>query len=163
MWFSALIAAGIARAGEPAPAPGSWTMVHIPDTQYYANNLQQAPIMVGQTAWLVASAAHWNIRMAVQVGDLVNDNNDIQWDRVRAAFDQLNGRVPYAICTGNHDCGPEGSGQTRVSQFVRDDRFGTGSPYFSQPTCNGYFRFPGEAAGNTANSWHTFRAGRQES
>jgi hypothetical protein len=160
----AFVSAAAAATGAPGPAPvpGSWTLVHLPDTQYYTNNSQRAAVLMGQMAWLAANAAYWDIGMAVHVGDLVESNNDGQWSLVRSAMDQLNGIVPRAMCTGNHDCGPDGSGHNRISQFVRDDRFGAGSPYFAQPTCKGYFQYPGEAAGNTANSWHTFTAGRQE-
>lgn len=155
-------AAAVVRAGDHLPVPGSWTLVHIPDTQYYSKYPQYAPDMVAQAAWIAENANRWNMRMAVHVGDLVENNTESQWDLARTTYDQLNGHVPYALCTGNHDCGSNGSGQSRASQFVRADRFGAGSPYVSQNTFKGHYKHASDAEGNSANSWHTFTVGRQD-
>jgi hypothetical protein len=148
-------------AVDPPACPGSWTMVHIPDTQNYVTTTQQAEILNRQITWISGQRAARNIRFVVQVGDLVNDNASAQWDRVRASFDKL-GEVPFALCSGNHDCGPGGSGNTRETQFILQTRFGEGSPYQRQGTFRGWFQHPADPPGNTQNAWHTFRAGLQD-
>ncbi|HWB01393.1 MAG TPA: hypothetical protein VG796_00120 [Verrucomicrobiales bacterium] len=146
----------------PALCPGSWTMVHIPDTQNYVSDAVRTEIANGQMNWIRDNRGRMDIRMAVQVGDLVNDNLTIQWVRVRSAFDRLTGVVPYALSSGNHDCGPGGNGNTRATMFSEDAYFGPGSPYAGQGTAGGFFQHPDDAPGNTQNAWHTFRAGRQD-
>ena len=69
---------------------------------------------------------------------------------------RLNGVVPYAITTGNHDVGPNGSAVNRASGFNDPKYFGPGSYYASQPSIGGF-----SPDGNTANSWQTFSVGNQ--
>ncbi|MGI8603576.1 MAG: hypothetical protein ACR2OZ_11345 [Verrucomicrobiales bacterium] len=148
----------ISLAVDPPVSPGSWTLVLIPDTQNYIADSVDAAIATKQTQWIASRSGQRNIKFAVQVGDLVNNNNDTQWDRIRTTVEVIDGVVPYALCTGNHDCGPSGNGDTRATQFPQADRFGIGSPYAQQPTFRGYFQHPNDPPGNTQNSWHTFVA-----
>ena len=143
-----------------APTPsGAWTLVHIPDTQNYVASATLTDIVAQQMQWIAGQAPARRIRFAVQVGDLVDDNTATQWDRIRDALAPLNGTVPYALCTGNHDCGPGGNGTTRLTLFTSPQYFGPGSPYASQTTLKG-FATPDSETGNTQNSWHAFRVGK---
>lgn len=137
-------------------------MVHMPDTQNYVNNASLASIFTTQTQWMSAQKSQRNIRFAVQVGDLTDDNGTTQWDRAMTSLGELFDEIPIAACTGNHDCGPGGSGQSRESQFILPSRLGVGSAYEQQPTFGGFFHHPNDANGNTQNSWHTFRVGKQD-
>jgi hypothetical protein len=157
--LSAGLLAGSAGAADPPMSTGAWTLVHIPDTQNYVSSPTGAAILTTQMQWIASRAGSRNIRFAVHVGDVVNDNDVAQWSRARSAFDHVIGVVPFALCSGNHDCGPGGSGNSRETLFTHGDYFGADSPYAGQPTFRGLFNHPADAPGNTQNSWHTFRAG----
>lgn len=95
----------VAQAAEtPQPLPfvkDSWTLVLLPDTQNYANS--HPATFKSQTKWIVDNAASHNILFVLTEGDITNDNIARQWDNAKAAMSTLDGKVPYAIVTGNHD------------------------------------------------------------
>lgn len=148
-----------ARAADPPLSTGAWSLVHIPDTQKYVADPDYAPHATQQMAWIASHAAERQIKFAVQVGDLVDNNGATQWGRIRTSMDELQGAVPYALASGNHDCGPGGNGTTRDTLFDSPSYFGPGSPYATQATCKGFCAAVNEPD-NTQNSWHTFRANR---
>jgi hypothetical protein len=44
------------------------------------------------------------IKMVIQLGDLVDVSDEVQWPRISALFDELDAcGVPYAVVPGNHD------------------------------------------------------------
>jgi hypothetical protein len=161
--FAVLTFAGagpVPVCGADPPLPtGAWTLVHIPDTQNYVTDAGLAAHATQQMRWIAAHAAPRQIRFAVQVGDLVNNNTATQWGRIRASMDELPGIVPFALCSGNHDCGPNGDGSSRDTLFTQSAWFGPGSPYALQSSLKGFCGAVNEP-GNTQNSWHVFRAGR---
>ncbi len=152
---------GLLFAADPPPWPGSWTLLHLPDTQNYVTTADRAEILNRQMTWVRDNRSTRDIRFAVQVGDLVNDNTEAQWMRSRAGFDILGNDLPCAFSSGNHDCGPSGSGDSRATSFSLAPFYGPGSPYASQPTVVGFFQHPDDPPGNTQNAWHTFKAGPQ--
>lgn len=87
----------------PLEAPaGTWTLVALPDTQGYSQRFPQ--VFIRQTEWLVKNQKKHNILFVVHEGDIVNQNQDVQWANARKAMDVLNkGGVPYALAPGNHD------------------------------------------------------------
>ncbi len=95
----------VAQAAEaPKPLPfvqGSWTLVLLPDTQNYAKS--HPATFKNQTKWIVDNAASHNIVFAMTEGDITNDNVSPQWENAKTAMSTLDGKVPYAIVTGNHD------------------------------------------------------------
>jgi hypothetical protein len=161
-FLSLFLTSSLVAQDAPPLCPGAWTLVHIPDVQNYVSDAGRTEILHTELQWLVAQRAARNIRFAVQVGDLTNDNGDLQWNRCRDAFATLIGQIPFAACSGNHDCGPGGSGDTRATQFSLSHRFGMGSPYELQPSFRGSFQHPDDPPGNTQNAWHTFRVGLQD-
>lgn len=81
---------------------GDYSIAVIPDTQnlisYYPEKLNS------QMNWIKEHADELNIKLAVQVGDLVNSNgNQTEWTRIQNALGQLDGVVPYVFVMGNHD------------------------------------------------------------
>jgi 3',5'-cyclic AMP phosphodiesterase CpdA len=95
----------------PAFAPGSWTLAVLPDTQVYS--LVYPGVFTAQTAWIAGNADRLGIRYAIHLGDIVNNNTELEWRRAASAMDLLDGRVPYALVPGNHDYGPSGDASTR--------------------------------------------------
>ncbi len=134
-------------AAAPDFVPGSWTLVVLPDTQFYSESYPQ--LFADQTRWIAANKDRYDIRYVLHVGDLVNGDVPPQWANAVAAFANLDGVVPYAFVPGNHD----------YSQFypVRTSRINTFLPpsrFQSWPTFGGV-----KDAGRIENSYHLFSAG----
>jgi len=88
----------IAAAGQS----GDFTIVALPDTQFYSANDPQ--IFNQQTQWIRDNAAALNIKLVLGEGDIVNGGGEIsQWQNADAAMKLLDGVVPYMSAIGNHD------------------------------------------------------------
>jgi hypothetical protein len=94
-----------ARPPEAFPfVPGSWTLVVLPDTQFYSESYPE--LFKDQTRWIVANKDRYNIKYVLHLGDIVNvPTATSQWINSKAAMSILDGQVPYALTTGNHDHG----------------------------------------------------------
>jgi hypothetical protein len=139
--------------GEALPiAEGSWTLVILPDTQVYSRAYPQH--FEAQTKWIVDHADSHNIKYVLHEGDITDNNVPDQWDNAAQAMQVLDGKVPYALATGNHDYGPHGNAADRTTMFNEEKYFGPGSPYSKLKSIGGLFE-----KGSTENSYHTFEAG----
>ena len=98
--------------------PQSWTMVVVPDIQAYICKWVNHGILNMMCAWIVYNKKALNIRQVLFTGDLVYQNNigkvrhnkhdlvcEEQWQAVSRLISRLDGRLPYILCTGNHDYG----------------------------------------------------------
>jgi hypothetical protein len=151
--------------GRPVGAAGpDFTLVNIPDTQYYTREQNGGTIAMlnSQTQWVVDQKAARNIACVVQLGDCTehgdNGGNDIEWQRADAAFDLLENPVttgledgiPFGICVGNHDQTPMGDAAgttTFYNQFFGEARF-QGRAYYG-----------GHHGSNNDNWYELFSAG----
>src|SRR5688572_13364192 len=100
----------VACDGE-AIAPGGWSIVVLPDTQYYARSYPES--FAAQTAWIRDQADALDLQFVLHVGDITDGNSQAQWQVARDAFDTIEGEVPYVLAPGNHDLGELGSARTR--------------------------------------------------
>lgn len=130
----------------------SWSLVILPDTQWYASGYPG--LLHLQTQWVVENKDKYNIVYVLQNGDVTMHNNKLQWKRASEAFARLDGRVPYAISLGNHDYSNNGKEITRdtlahnyfpVSRFKKWSNFGRAME-----------------TGKIDNTFHTFNAGGQD-
>lgn len=128
--------------------PGSWTLAVLPDTQVYS--LRFPGLFLLQTAWLVQQQQARDIRFAVQLGDVVNNNTPREWANAYAALRVLYGAVPFALVPGNHDYGPSGDASTRDTLLNEYFPF---AEHRGQPTFGGAME-----DGKLDNTWHTFVA-----
>ncbi|EJX07402.1 metallophosphoesterase [gut metagenome] len=109
--------------------PASHTMVLIPDVQSYVKFDANQPLLDLQTAWIANNRQSLRVFTALCTGDLVEQNNRLlphpengnqtskeQWEAVSKAFGRLDGKIPYVLCTGNHDYGYERA-ENRSTQF----------------------------------------------
>jgi len=111
---------GAARAADPLPfVPGSWTIAVLPDTQRYASSSNPAVsgILTEMTTWLAAQKSARDIQFVLTEGDLTDYNSAAEWGRVKASFSVLDGQLPYAMVTGNHDYGPGGNAGDRTTSL----------------------------------------------
>ena len=146
-WPDAAAMDGATDAG--ASATTAFTLAVLPDTQIYSINYPG--IFLAQTSWIVANAQRLNIPYVLHLGDIVDRNSELEWQRASQAMWLLDGVVPYALATGNHDFGPGGSSINRETLL---------NTYFSYqriaawPTFGGAFE-----AGKLENTYHLFSAG----
>jgi hypothetical protein len=135
----------------PLPfVPGSWTLVVLPDTQTYCS---QYPGMFDlQTQWVVDNKDKYNIVYVLQNGDITDYNTRLEWERADRALGRLDGVVPYAIVTGNHDYGVKGNLAKDRSTFIND--YFPPSRFDIWPTFGGTM-----TAESIENNYHLFEAG----
>lgn len=135
--FNVIPAAGQSEYQRPAlENEESWTMIMLPDLQNYVKWGRNQPILDLMTAWIEENIDTLNIRFVAAVGDLIQNNEKItndydgdqstqrQWEAVSAAFERLDGKVPYIAATGNHEYSvdPEGNRTSRYNEFFTVDR-----------------------------------------
>ena len=107
----------------------SFSMIVIPDPQSYVKFDANQPLFDLQTAWIANSQKSLNILTALCTGDIVEQNDirladgrngnqtsEEQWKSASRAFERLDNKMPYILCTGNHDYGYESS-ENRNSRF----------------------------------------------
>src|SRR5690606_40404022 len=86
----------------------SWSMILIPDTQNYVKFARNQPILDLMTSWIRENIDPLNIKLVLQMGDLVEHNallnpdgrigdqpGKSQWEAVAKSLGKLDGRVPY--------------------------------------------------------------------
>ncbi|MFH1108835.1 MAG: DNRLRE domain-containing protein [Planctomycetota bacterium] len=141
----------------PQEVIADFTLIHLPDTQMYAESYPQ--VLQAQTAWIVTHRDALNIKYVAQSGDCVNvANQEYQWANVDAAMSlledpettALQDGIPYALTVGNHDEYPmwDPDGTQFYNQWFGVSRF-LGRQYYG-----GHY-----PAANNDNSFSLFDAG----
>ena len=137
-------------SGSPTVIP--WTLIVLPDTQYYSSTYPQ--IFDAQANWIINQATALNIRYVAHEGDIVDNDVDGQWTNASHSMHLLDIKVPYALAIGNHDY-PGGGGAVSRDTSLFDSYFSLTSldwePSFQAPF----------APGSAANSYHLFEANGQ--
>lgn len=95
------------------PAPGTASIVLLPDTQYYA--ACRYPHLQRQSEWIAAQRGPRNIIAALSLGDLTDHNTPAEWEFVRSSLAPITNGFPLLLTTGNHDVGDEGTTNHRES------------------------------------------------
>jgi hypothetical protein len=92
-------------AYQPVPCerelPERTAFIAMPDTQFYACSYDE--IFEAQTRFIADNVESRSLGIVVHTGDVVDTNNDVQWDVAARALHVLDGRVPYLLAPGNHD------------------------------------------------------------
>ena len=101
-----------AAADGAAPSP-TFTLVVLPDTQYYAAFPGNYKHFTGQVNWIKANIAARSLAFVSHVGDIVDSGALLpgQWKAADSAFKVLDddltkqpdGLIPYGAVPGNHD------------------------------------------------------------
>ncbi len=177
-----LLAALLVAIG-PAPlaaAADPFTVVVLPDTQYYTQTeARNTAYFKAQTAWIAANRAAKSIAFVLHLGDIQNDGNpfyartddiyqpdlrrptglvpdDAQFRRASEAIGILDAAgVPYSLLPGNHDF---------IDHNVKDEPiyylkwFGP-QRYAGMPTYGGSSPATPTTPWAGLNTWHTFEAG----
>ncbi|MES2457126.1 MAG: metallophosphoesterase [Bacteroidota bacterium] len=135
-----------------------FTLPVFPDTQVEVD--VHMDMLDSQIDWIVSNKKTAVIPFVLGVGDIVNYNNNIHWDRASQAFERLdNSFIPYALANGNHDGGAVGEftgsaapGNTKINvrQTEKYNRYFPSSRYRN---LRGVFE-----KDKNENSFYTFRA-----
>jgi len=124
--------ASVAAAQDQA---GDFSVVVLPDTQYYSASYPQ--IFNAQTQWIAANRDALNIQLVIGVGDIVDGPMQVsQWQNADTAVRYLDGVVPYVLAIGNHDYDNLAPGARQVTNF--NQWFGP-SRYATYPWYGGNF------------------------
>lgn len=115
------------KRGATAPAAGAgdpFTIVALPDTQNYTYNNRQGT-MVQQAQWVVDTRSQLNTAMAVHLGDLVSEEENLtQWGYTSSALKVMDDAgMPNTVVGGNHDF------TTTTGAFAEYDQFFPPSRY----------------------------------
>ncbi len=98
------------------PAAGEFSIVFLPDTQFYSR--QYPELFTGQTQWIADQRARYNIQAVLHAGDVVDGNDAPQWARAGAAIGILDAaEIPYLIAIGNHDYDTFSDADRRTTAF----------------------------------------------
>ncbi|HZQ51577.1 MAG TPA: carboxypeptidase regulatory-like domain-containing protein [Bryobacteraceae bacterium] len=125
---------------------GNFTIVALPDTQYYSESYPDT--FTAQTQWIVSNAAALNVQMVLGLGDVVNTATNVtefqNADRSIKLLDSAN--IPYLLAVGNHDYSDSGSASGRTSELTN---FNT---YFGPSRYQNYSWYKGQyPAGSNEN------------
>ncbi len=153
-WWAIFCSLAVVRllfAEPPAPVSGGFTLAVLPDTQYYA--WKYPDTYMAQTKWLADNARRYNLAYVLHVGDITQHNTNDQWEVAVRAHALLDGKIPCAITTGNHDLGPEGRAGTRETAFAK---FFPLESFKKWPTFGGIYD---KEPDRTDNNYHLFEAG----
>lgn len=109
----------------------SFSMILLPDPQSYTKFDVNQPLFDLMTAWTANNIERLKIKAVLCTGDLVeqneiriadgingNQSSEEQWTAASKAFEKLDNKIPYVICTGNHDYGYKSS-ENRMCNFPR--------------------------------------------
>ena len=109
----AAVAAPPAHAGEP------WTVVMVPDTQHYVDDIDNVDDFVTQMQWIADNVDSRNIEFVTHIGDIVQHGSSAtEWDRAETAMSIIDGRVPYSVSIGDHDYHREEKRSSGAPQYV---------------------------------------------
>ncbi|MFW5739710.1 MAG: metallophosphoesterase [Myxococcota bacterium] len=139
----------------PGPAPytaGASTIVVLPDTQVYTD--VHPAIFERQTRWVAEHHEERDIRFVLHLGDVTETASPREWQSAQQAMGWLDGRVPYALATGNHDYGKHGHAESRESLL---STYFPVRAFLDDPTFGGTYN-----AGVLDNSFHLFSAGGRD-
>ncbi len=135
-----------------------FTVVVLPDTQYYTRPGDDPKYFYDQTKWIMENAEAYNIVGVIHNGDIVdNASVESQWvvaDTAMKTLERSSARfpdgMPYGVAAGNHDQSPNGTvgGTTNYNKYFGTSRFANRS-YFG-----GTY-----ASGKMDEHWFTFNAG----
>ena len=133
--FLSLALACVAVTGACEPRRSSeFTIVALPDTQYYA--AAHPEIFRAQSQWIVDQQGSAEVALVVHEGDIVDKDEPRQWALASESLHLLDGLVPYVVSSGNHDYSRNGGLVSRNSLI---NRYFPASTFAAMPSFGGTF------------------------
>jgi hypothetical protein len=136
------------RAAARREAPDNFTIIALPDTQFYSASHPE--IFESQTQWVVNNAQSMNIVFVTHEGDIVDDYSSLsQWNNANNSMSKLDaGNVSYGVLPGNHDGSP-----LHLSNF---------NEFFNYSRFNGKSWYGGAYQNENANNFELFHGGQDD-
>jgi predicted esterase len=92
----------IGRSSQQLQEPENFTIVAIPDTQFYSESYPA--VFDSQTDWITSNTVNMNIKFVTHEGDIVNNGGQTyQWINANRSLSKLDGYVPWAVLPATHD------------------------------------------------------------
>ncbi len=111
-----------ARAEDRVTTEKSFTIVLLPDTQFYAEKYPET--YVAQTMWIRRQLRQDNIKFVIHLGDIVQTpNQKPEWENANRAMEIIDRVVPYSMVPGNHDMDVKTRDSTLYNAFFSPARF----------------------------------------
>ncbi len=123
-----------------------FTIIALPDTQYYSESYPQT--FTAQTQWIVNNASTLNVQMVLGLGDVVNTATNVwEYQNANTSVNLLdNANIPYLLAIGNHDYSNSNDVTGRTSETTN---FNT---YFGPSRYRNYSWYKGQyPAGSNEN------------
>jgi 3',5'-cyclic AMP phosphodiesterase CpdA len=98
-------------AASRARVEPTFTVVTLPDTQYYA--ARHPEILQAQADWIAREHLRRGLAFVVHEGDIVDRDVPAQWRAAASSLHRLDGVIPYVLAPGNHDYTRSGDHITR--------------------------------------------------
>ena len=143
VFLSFLLVASLLAPSLVQAQNGDFTVVVLPDTQYYSESYPA--ILNSQMQWIVNNAGAMNIQLVLGLGDIVNNGgSSTQWTTADAAYKKLDAaHIPYFAPLGNHDYdanNPSGrtSATNNFNRYFGPSRY-TNTTYWSTPYWQGSY------------------------
>ncbi len=149
------------RKTTPATPGPDFTLVTIPDTQYYSQNTGGTRLahFLAQTNWIVSQRDVRNIAFVTHMGDIVENGDSIpqQWVNANQAMTVLENHattlraygIPFGAAPGNHDQASIGNPESAT--FYYNQYFGV-NRYLGRPYWGGNY------GANNDNNYQLFSA-----
>ena len=126
-----------------------FSIILIPDPQNYAKSPKgENNTYTKETKWIHDNISKENIRAAIHLGDITDNNTINHWEVAKYAHQYLDqANIPYTISTGNHDYKPDaGQGSDRANthfeEYFGASHFKDKSWYHASPySGNSYITF----------------------
>ena len=153
VFVPAIVLATIGPPPESTKNDRPYSIIVIPDTQYYTVDFPAT--FISQTSWIAEQKSKLNIKFAIHLGDIVEHaNSKDQWLIADAAMAKLDGVVPYSIMPGNHDITADGASEMYSNYFST-------SRFKNDPTWKGSFFDARDIVRKSQNksSYHAFDIG----
>jgi len=122
-----------------------FSIILLPDTQYYTSKQpnNSSNTYHKQAQWLVEHRDLENLKFAIHLGDITNNNTAGQWQIASHAHALLDAaHFPYSITTGNHDylngSNPYSRSNSRYPEHFGKARF-EGKPFYGGSQEDGNF------------------------
>lgn len=126
----------------PSTSQYDFNFMWTSDTQFYAQNEADYPLMTQQFQWVIDNYDTLKSNMFLNTGDLVNvGNNESQWQHIDAAYKLIeNANIPYAVITGNHDLqGSDNEDNVNYKNYFSPSRLEKNNPYWGGTYGDNYY------------------------
>jgi len=146
-----------------------FTIIGMPDTQYYTEEPQGGPggvrqqasnaIFKAQTQWVADNRVSRNIVFLSHLGDCSQNGEayEVEWKRADTAMKKIESPnvpladgIPYSICVGNHDQGVIAGDPNASTNFYNQ--------YFGQSRFSSRSYYGGHYGANSDNHYELFSA-----